>query len=254
MSSLTAAQLSADTMEFMAAFSLTDVSAGDITALDGFGLKSSHEYRNKFLALVKERKLKSEEVFWIFMLCEKVKNKDRIVKGMGSPAFKSKMASKSWYTPVKDFFSADCVQYVSEVERIPSNNKKMPVVNIPTCYPSMASLAWLVTLKKSGKLATMTPDVMFETFCDNRWAAQMNVNKSSYDQIREKDRLFWQKTVKKSRNPFGESYESGWNESYFETKWADQYHFYSLVGGKIVENAEVMDKTSVVQWMTTAVE
>lgn len=221
----------------------------DVSFLDGMGLKTSHMYRMKLLQLFATHLKKSGDQFMLFMIVEQIKNKGRIMAWFNNPANRAAHGTKSWWTPVKDFVSAHTLQYVQEVERVPANSAKFPLVNLPGCYPSMASLAFKVRLHRSGKMRTMTPEVMLETFMDNRWAAQMNIQEGLLDDAKMKDQAFWSKIVKKSKNPYADAYEKGWNEDYFTTKSKDNYHFYNLVGGKIVEDTGVMDRAGIVEWM-----
>lgn len=252
MAQLSTAQLMADTAEFLDGFSLDDVATMEVAFLDGMGLKNSHDYRQKLLGLFKKHLKKSSDQFMLFMIVEQIKNKGRITKWFENPANRTTHGTKPWWKPIKEFVTTHTVQYVQEVERIPANADKFPLVNIPTCYPSMSALAFKTRMHRNGKIKTMTPEVLFETFIDNRWAAQMNINDALMDQVRQKDRQFWVDTVKKSKNPFTDAFEGGFNEEYFKTKSQDKYLFYNLVGGKIVASDEVYDRQMIIEWMTSA--
>jgi len=249
MSQLSTAQLIADTSAFLDGFSLENVASMEVSFLDGMGLKSSHDYRQKLLDLFSTHLKDSSNQFMLFMIVEQIKNKGRIMKWFENPANKAAHGTKPWWKPIKDFVATHMVQYVQEVERVPLNAAKFPLVNLPTCYPSMSALAFKTRLHRNGKIKTMTPEVIFETFIDNRWAAQMNINASIMDEVKAKDREFWNKIVTKSKNPFSEAYEKGFNEDYFNTKAKDAYLFYDLVGGKITQTQTVLDRTSIIEYM-----
>jgi hypothetical protein len=197
-----------DDFDIQSTFSGIELSTSDFEEItesdfDGFGMMTSKEYKKRLDDLTTG--MLSTEKMMIMVLCVAVKNKNRIMNSL------DKFKAKAWYNPVKAFFDKKTVQYTSEV----TGPNIMPVVNIPTCNPPLAVIAWLLIHDKWSVRA----------FMSNLWSGQLGLSVELQKEHRKWEEYFWEVSVRKSRSA---AYERGFHDDYYETKETDRYPLMDL--------------------------
>jgi len=200
-----------------------------MTDFKDFGKMTSHIYRSKFFAtvqkLVDEGKIQKSSVAPIIYFATLIKNKKRILDGLGN--LKAKYSSTTWHPDAVLFYQTQTDQYVSEAEK----SGRFPVVNIPSCQPNVAAHFMKMQLKNDGVSRTDTD--LFNAFYRNLWFCQLRVSPDMLALHLKWEEEFWNVKVKKSKNPDSSRYERGFNRDYWDTKSEDDYMF--IVAGKPVE-------------------
>lgn len=206
-----------------------------------FGKMTSHIYRAKFYKVVQEMvdsgEIQYSSVSVVIYFATLIKNKKRIVDAMAN--LSPKYGTTTWFQDTLKFYQTACVQYVSEAER----TGLFPVVNIPSCQPNLAAHFFKMHLMRDGKARS---DVdLFKIFMENLWFCQLRVTEALKNKHQDWENKFWTQTVKKSKNPDSGRYEKGFNQTYYETKRADDYGF--IVNGQ--ESIEIYDEPAIISWL-----
>jgi hypothetical protein len=206
-----------------------------------FGKMTSHIYRAKFYAAVKDLvdagSIQYASVSVIIYFATLIKNKKRILDAL--VRLYDKYGTTTWLKDAVFFYENATVQYVSEAER----TGLFPVVNLPSCQPNLAAHYFKLHLKKD-KVARSDVDLM-KKFMENLWFCQLRVTPDLKAKHKTWEVNFWNSTVKKSKNPDSGRYERGFNETYYQTKSEDDYKF--IVGGKEVETT--YDEAALLVWL-----
>jgi len=192
-----------DDFDIQSMFSGIELSTSDFEEItesdfEGFGLMSSKEYKKRLDDLTTG--MLAMDKMMVMVLCVAVKNKNRIMNSL------KRFESKTWYKNVREFFDRKTVQYTSEV----TSPSIMPVVNIPTCNPPLAVIAWLLINDRWSVRAFMC----------NLWSGQLALSTALQREHRRWEEYFWEVTVRKSKSA---AFERGFHEDYYVTKESDKY-------------------------------
>lgn len=218
----------------------TDLSHADF--LD-FGMMTSHIYRSKLIAivnrLVEANQMQASSLAYIIYFAVLVKNKKRILEGLAKQS--KKYGANQWFKDTVMFYTTEVVHYVSEAEK----NGKFPVVNLPSCMPNIACHFLKLHLKGNG--VALSDADLYKKFSENLFFVQMNVTAGIVAKQMQWESNFWNTKVVTSKNPDKARYlqNKGFNQSYFETKAADQYKW--IVNGKEVDG--VYDENMIIAWL-----
>jgi hypothetical protein len=206
-----------------------------------FGKMTSHIYRAKFYAVVKDLvdagMIQNSSVSVIIYFATLIKNKQRILNALTE--LYTKYSASTWLPDAVYFYTNATVQFVSEAER----TGLFPVVNLPSCQPNLAAHFYKLHLK-GDKVARSDVDLM-KKFTENLWFCQLRITPELKAKHKIWETNFWNVTVKKSKNPDSARYERGFNDTYYQTKAEDDYKF--IVGGKVVETT--YDEAALLAWL-----
>ncbi len=166
-----------------------------------FGVVDSKIYYAKLEELMNRQGLNPVMKTWLFVFATAVKNKRRILMAMNKPVFRI----QPWYTQVRQFIENNLCQYTHETDE-----NRFAVVHIPSCAPFIASRAWLQISRE--------PTV--QSFLENLWAAQINLDGALMGRQMTWEQDFWQNVVLKGGNRFE---RQGFQQEYWNTKSQDKY-------------------------------
>jgi hypothetical protein len=212
-----------------------------------FGQRSSNFYRkthmNIFEQAVQKGIVETKDFQMTIFLTVAVKNKNRIIQGLEAILTDTtwEQSDLTWVERLLSFFRECTVQYVVQAER--TNFQKMPVVNIPGAFPSLASFFWKQINK--ARLKTMPEDGMLTLFLENPWAAQMRLDEELLDLQKEAERRFWNEKVTKTNNEDKARFQKGFVEEFWATKAMDTYPF--IVNDRM--DPTVFNKAHLTVWL-----
>lgn len=173
-----------------------------------FGKKNSHLLRAQLFKMYEAAHLKPEEIFMIHFFFSVIKNRDRVKQAMDNMSQEDK--GKSWFKKVYDFIDKKLVQYVSQ-----EKNGKFAVVHLPTTMPGLDLLCTVLTMEGT--------DEEFEELIGKQTFAQLNLSSELQAKNKEKQRAFWENTVKGTRNPDQSAYKTGFVEDFYNNSAGDKY-------------------------------
>jgi hypothetical protein len=187
------------------------------------GLQDSHKYREQFLALAEKKKLTASQIFYVIMAAVAVKNRDRIMKALGSSTANADIVK------VVSFIKDECVQYVPQ-----SSINKFPVVKIPESFPSIALVASIYIWgsdSDSDRVPVVKKIKEQLFFAQMKLSAQMQAE----HEVWERD-VFWGtaentglvKSSKFDKRPAAVKLE--FQKTFYDTKAADEYPFLNVDG------------------------
>lgn len=239
-----AATMQSEFDNFFALEEAPEIDSFEYELLAGFGIMDSHQYREKYKNLTKKEGFGIREHMWLFILVNQVKSLDRLkdTRGMKKAEFMAKYGKEAWYQKVMNFLSKQCVMYVSETKPGKMNEDKFPIVNINTCWPTMAFAAFCYRLHGEKTVNMMSDEEIQDAYLapKNTWTVQMKNLESLQQLTKVSNELFWTKTVTKSNNPVSGAYEGRvgasegtFNPAYYKTQSEDEYLFCSIVSGKL---------------------
>jgi hypothetical protein len=212
----------------MSKFAISEIEGLSADDFENFGLMNSSIYRQKFLKIADESSLTKEETTMVIVLFSAIKNKKRVLANI------SKFASSKWYKKVNMFIKNKLVQYTYE-----ASEKTFAAVHVPSSFPFLAARVWL--------RITTTPTV--DSFCENLWAAQINLDSDLMDKCKAFETNFWAQTVKKGGTKFE---DKGFNEGYFNTKATDKYPLLAADGSVYSSaNATGYTEAEIASWIAT---
>lgn len=215
----------------------------DYQDLIGLGIMDSSQYRAIFLNLTKNRGFKMETYVMIYILVNQVKSLSRLTdsRGMKSEKFMTNNDSTDWYGRIMEFLEGDCVQYVSQISPGTPGEGKFPLVNINTCWPTMAFFAFCYIIHGKFDVTVLTDDEILEELLapKNTWVVQMHNDLPMQERAKSANVKFWEDTVKSSRNPIQSKFEGNtgtgkgkWNADYYNTQMSDNYPYAMIKAGK----------------------
>lgn len=173
-----------------------------------FGKMNSHLYRDKLFKAIVRKAVKKEGVFMIFFLASVIKSRERILKAMEN--FTEEEKSKDWFYQVKDFYTTETTQYVSQANK----NQKFPVVNIPTCMPGLDCLNYkLFTPKESRSMTDL---------CRRPTFSQLNLRPEVQTLAKAGYEYYWTKVIRGTKNP-DKPAEPSMNEEFYQNAAGDKY-------------------------------
>jgi hypothetical protein len=230
--------------EFFSSEAAPNIDLLNTEDLVGFGIMDSSQYRGIYLKHTKSLGFKMEDHIALFLMVNQVKSLERLTdqRGMKKESFKAKYGKEAWYNKVLDFLDKKCVMYVAQVKRQTGMADRFPLVNINTCWPSMAFVAFCYRIHGDMNVSAETDDSILEKLLkpENTWMVQMFNDKNLQDQTKAANQKFWTTVVTKSNNSIKGAYEgdrSGditkgyWNDNYYKTQEEDQYVYMTLVAG-----------------------
>lgn len=191
-----------DIIDALQSFSLVPLTTLVPDDFDAFGMRDSHIYRALFIKLLKDGGYNSDIATYIMVFAVAIKNKDRIIEALRTH---EKFHNAPWCAAVVKFYNDHTVQYVSA-----ATNKKMPVVNIPTCFPSLAANCW----------KAITSVKTTQTFLENTWAASINLTNVMQAKQKTWEEDFWKNTVKEGKSG---KYNEGFHPEFYRNKENDRY-------------------------------
>jgi hypothetical protein len=217
-----------DLATIMSKFEISDIEALDPNEFVNFGLMNSSIYRTKFLKIADDANLSKTEITMVIVLFSAIKNKKRVLANI------SKFAASSWYKKVNLFIKNKMVQYTYE-----ASEKTFAAVHVPASFPFIASRVWL----------RITANPTVDSFCENLWAAQINLDTALMDKCKAFETNFWAQTVKKGGNKFE---DKGFNEDYFNTKSTDNYPLLAADGTTFAASDPAgYSETDIAAWIAT---
>jgi len=177
-----------------------------------FGRMNSHLYRKQLMERMLKKQLNKTAVAMVFFLASVIKSGPRIIKALDAMTDEEKKLD--WWYPVKDFYTTETTQYVSQA----SKSQKFPVVNIPTCNPPLDILFFcLMTRKEDRTMDTLSKRPTF---------AQMDLMEEAQTKAKQGYEFYWTKVIQGTRNT-DKPEAPGMKEDYYKNSAGDKYHFLS---------------------------
>jgi hypothetical protein len=230
--------------DFFSSEAAPDLDLLDTSDLVGFGIMDSSQYRGIYSKHTKSLGFKMEDHVMLFLMVNQVKSLDRLKdqRGMLKEQFKQKYGKTTWYNKILDFLDKKCVMYVSQVKQQTGMADRFPLVNINTCWPSMAFVAFCYRIHGDKNVSAETDENLLAALLkpENTWVVQMFNDTAMQERAKEANQKFWVDIVTKSNNTLKGIYEgvkSGdatkgyWNPAYYQTQSEDTYVYMTLVGG-----------------------
>lgn len=203
------------------AMELTDAFAKFVvdnrTLWSTFGMMDSTLYRKKLMRLMNAAKLTPEQRLVVHFLFAVVKKKSRVLDGLAGLSDAAK--SMTWFEPVRTFIAGTIVDYNANAK----SPDKFPGTHVPTTNPGLDLLMWrLMTSKENRNL---------DEFFMRTTTVQLFLNKEAQEKAKSGYKLYWDETVKSSKNPV-KTEEAMYREEYYNTSASDTY---LLVNEKLEE-------------------
>jgi len=212
---------------FSVSKALADISASDTTITlltqdnsiwDMFGKKNSHLLRIKLFKLMDDYKLDSESKFMVFFFFAAIKNKNRILSSFDD--LSDQIKSVPSVTKAKEFINDVMVQYTSQ-----ETTKKFAAVHLPTTMPGLDIMLSALMIDHSIQ-ALENKIYTKQTF------TQIHVDNTLQTINMAAQRMFWDTTVKTSRNQARASKsvteDLKFNEQYYMTSADDKYKLMTI--------------------------
>ena len=209
----------------------TVMSDVDYATFVGFGLLTSHIYRKKLERLMDQAKLSQAARTFFFFLVMLIKNVKRIKEGLNSKEIAEKFQGKPYFQEVQKFVNKSMVQYVNEINKMSSDEakEKFPIVNAPTCNPSLMAQLWKTYHKKSPEWASLLAEqgrpTLIKMFLSNLWAPQLYMSQDLKDMQKQWEEEWWNTEVTYTNAVDKLNFKKGFQERFWETKAKDNYPF-----------------------------
>jgi hypothetical protein len=179
-----------------------------------FGKMNSNLYRGELMDKMVKKGLSGESMTMVYFFAGVIKSKSRIVKAMDKMT--EDLRGKAWWFPVKDFYTTQTTQYVSQAVK----SGLFPVVNIPNTNPGLDMLVFC--LKSEDSERTLDNMSKRPTF------SQINLNPECQTLARQGYEFYWTKMVSGSKNEDAKELEKpGMKEDYYNTSASDKYSLVS---------------------------
>lgn len=206
-------------------FNLVELEEIDPIDYIGFGTMSSHKYRKMFMDITKN--LTPAARTWIFVWAVAIKSKPRILNAVEG------LTKSPTMIEARDAIVNLFVQYTSE--KTPDT---FPIVNVPSCNPTLSSLIWIKISTPEKRNAT--------EFLKNLWAAQINLAATTQSEQKAWEMSFWDNTVTKGS---ANKYEPGFHSAYYETKASDKYPLLNKDKTIVAMSASGYTKANLTAWI-----
>jgi len=182
----------------------------------GFGTSNSHILRAKLMRLMQKAGLTEMEKFAVYFFCARVKDKERILMGMSM--LPKEIQEKQWFINVQKFYN----QYTVKWPKLETANN-FATLHLPNTNPGLH----LLSVAMMFDWTKLSDNDIVENLLPEQPMGQLNLSAALQEKHKEHSKIFWNETVKGTKNPKAEltkrEVEKGFIEEYYNTSSGDQY-------------------------------
>jgi len=214
----------------------------------GFGTSNSHILRAKLMRLMQKASLTEIEKFAVYFFCARVKDKERILMGMSM--LPKEIQEKQWFINVLNFFN----KYTVKWPKLETANN-FATLHLPNTNPGLHLLSVAMMFDWTSK----SDSEIVENFLPEQPMGQLKLNHELQEKHKEHSKIFWNETVKGTKNPKAEltkkEVEKGFIEEYYNTSAGDQYPLIKIGSKNNFEMVELKpdgySEKDIVSWYKT---